>query len=282
MADIIISSKSDFLTYIRNQAMANGNLSTRGVERCCGIANASLIDGVDFRVAKLGKILTDKGFHALDLIDNGFPPQAVWLCIEYYAFESKAKAQMAKHLARTFGSIGIMVTLKELAAPPPNELAQQRSKLEKQLLPTPTQKELKEGHGLYRLMYGKPYADRWLQSKIKEFYPALAPAEEPRPEEKASLPTVKALLTPTEIAVELEVFCKSNPSKGDARWVNQKLLELGYQEKIAGKWSATQKAIDLDLCDRKPVDTNSRTQKDQLVWSAQVVVILKEHALPAK
>lgn len=257
--------------------MANGNLSVRGVERCCGIANASLIDGVDIRVTKLSKNLADKGFQALDLIENGFPPQAVWLCIEYYAFESKAKAPMAKQLARTFGSIGVMVTLKELAQPKEDSLTQQKAKLEKQLLPAPTQKELKEGHGLYKLMYGKPYADRWLQHKIKEFYPALAPAEEPRPEEKASLPTVRALLTPTDIAIEIGVFCKSNPTSGDARWVNRKLEELCYQEKVAGKWSATQKAIDLNLCDRKPVDTNSRTQKDQLTWSADVIPILKEH-----
>ena len=45
---------------------------------------------------------------------GGFPPEAVWLCIEYYAFDSKAKAPMAKQLARTFGSIGIKTTLEKL------------------------------------------------------------------------------------------------------------------------------------------------------------------------
>jgi hypothetical protein len=111
---IPIASESDFLAFIRDQAMPNGNLSARGVERCCGIANSSLIEGVGFRVEKLAQVLTSQGFQAVDLTQEGFPPQAVWLCIEYYAFESKAKAPMAKQLARTFGALGIMSTLKGL------------------------------------------------------------------------------------------------------------------------------------------------------------------------
>jgi hypothetical protein len=111
---IPIASGSDFLAFIRDQAMPNGNLSARGVERCCGIANSSLIEGVGFRVEKLAQVLTSQGFQAVDLTQEGFPPQAVWLCIEYYAFESKAKAPMAKQLARTFGALGIMSTLKGL------------------------------------------------------------------------------------------------------------------------------------------------------------------------
>lgn len=154
-------------------------------------------------------------------------------------------------------------------------LGQDKAKLERQFLPTPTAKSLKEFHGLHKLMYGKAYADRWLAAKIKEYYPeqvGIAPA----PEELPSLPA-KALLTPTEVAVELGVFCKSSPNKGDARWVNKKLEDLGYQEKVSGQWSATSKAD--GLCDRKPVDTDSRTQKDQLKWSVDILPVLQEHAL---
>jgi hypothetical protein len=61
--------------------------------------------------------------------------------------------------------------------------------------------------------------------------------------------------------------------------VNKLLSGLGYQEKIQGQWSATKKAIAANLCDRKPVDTNSRTQKDQLLWSADIALVLKEHIL---
>jgi hypothetical protein len=116
MSEMILS-QSDFLAFIRGQAMANGNLSTRGVERCCGVANGSLFAGVDIRVKNLGQTLALHGFQPLDLAENGWPPQAVWSAIEYYALESRAKAPMAKQLLRTFGSIGIMAVLKELREP---------------------------------------------------------------------------------------------------------------------------------------------------------------------
>jgi prophage antirepressor-like protein len=157
------------------------------------------------------------------------------------------------------------------------QLAEDKASLERQYQLPPTQKELKGGHGLYKLMYGKAYADRWLVQKLKEFYPALGPIEPPIATEVASLPTAKALLTPTQIAEELQLFYASG--KGNAIKVNKLLSDLGYQEKIQGQWSATQKAIAANLCDRKPVDTNSRTQKDQLLWSADIALVLKEHIL---
>jgi hypothetical protein len=73
----------------------------------------------------------------------------------------------------------------------------------------------------------------------------------------------------------MNVLYKSE--RGDAMKINSLLKQLGYQEAIGGRWSATQKAIDLKLVDRKPVDTNSRTQKDQLVWSSDILPILSEH-----
>jgi hypothetical protein len=115
--NIVIHNQSDFLVFIRDQAMPNGNLSIRGVARCCGVDHAALIRGGDFHSEKLGQTLVTNGFKAGDLCDEGFPAQAVWLCIEYYAFESRAKAPMAKQIARTFGAIGVMATLKELSQP---------------------------------------------------------------------------------------------------------------------------------------------------------------------
>ena len=133
MADFIvpIQDSSDFLSFVRDQAMPNGNLSIRGVARCCGVEDTSLIRSGAFNAEKLATTLSQHGFQAAALAENGFPPQAVWLCIEYYAFDSRAKAPMAKQLARTFGSLGVMSALKELAAPiapiaialPPHKLA---------------------------------------------------------------------------------------------------------------------------------------------------------------
>ncbi len=110
----IIKSESDFLSFIKDQATSNGNLSIRGVARCCDVSPTSIIEGGHFKAQKLGQTLVDYGFDAAHLVENGFPPQAVWLCIEYFAYESKARAEMAKQLARTFGSIGVMTTLQKL------------------------------------------------------------------------------------------------------------------------------------------------------------------------
>ncbi|MEO1006385.1 MAG: transcriptional regulator, partial [Cyanobacteria bacterium J06638_38] len=84
--------------------------------------------------------------------------------------------------------------------------------------------------------------------------------------------------TPTQLAAELGVkYSTGNPNP---RKVNSLLEQLGYQVKIQGQWSATEKAIAAKLCDRKPVDTNSRTQKDQLLWSEDVIAVLSEHSVP--
>lgn len=113
-----IQTQSDFLTFIKDEAMPNGNLSIRGVARCCDVPHTSLIRGGALKSNKLSETLSSKGFHAGALTENGFPPQAVWLCIEYFAYESQAEAPMAKQLARTFGAIGVMSTLSQLAGIP--------------------------------------------------------------------------------------------------------------------------------------------------------------------
>lgn len=155
--------------------------------------------------------------------------------------------------------------------------AQIQSDLEKKIQPTiatPSQKEIRASYSLWKMAHGKAYADRWLLQMHKRHYPALV-GDAPHSSEMASLPTAKALLTPTQIAEELKVLYRTGSGNGSK--INSLLKELGYQESIGGRWSATQKAIDTNLCDRKPVDTNSRTQKDQLLWSSDIVPVLSEH-----
>jgi hypothetical protein len=115
----IIKSEQDFLSFIRDQAMPNGNLSIRGVARCCSVHHNSIIDGGDFKSVKLAQTYTEHGLECGDLVENGFNPQAVWLAIEYFAYESKAAAPMAKQLARTFGAIGVKHVISQLTAPAP-------------------------------------------------------------------------------------------------------------------------------------------------------------------
>lgn len=151
-----------------------------------------------------------------------------------------------------------------------------RDRLEKQLLPTPTLKQVDEAANILGKRFGTLYEQRYVLQQFEKHYPQLA-GETPQPQEMASLPTVAVLLTPTQIAEQLEwYYSTGNPNP---RKVNSMLEQLGYQVKIDKQWSATDKAINANLCDRKPVETNSKTQKDQLLWSDKVIDILAEHSV---
>jgi hypothetical protein len=78
----------------------------------------SLIRGADFASQKLAQRLTDAGFEAADLVKNGFCAKSFWLTLEYFAYESKAKAEGAKQLARTFGQLGVMTAFEKLEVKP--------------------------------------------------------------------------------------------------------------------------------------------------------------------
>jgi hypothetical protein len=184
----------------------------------------------------------------------------------------KAALKYCPELAEKMGAAGANVYMCGVAgykvAVTTNEDLQ---RLERQFLPTPSIKLIKEAAKLYKGIYGAAYEARYVADKLKQFYPELA-GEQPQPEEKPSLPPA-ALLTPTQIAAELGVAYKTGAP--NPQWVNKKLEELGYQVKVAGQWSATEKAA--GLADRKPVETESRTQKDQLLWSDKIIPVLQEH-----
>lgn len=130
----IITNEADFVSFIKDQVMNNGNLSIRGVARCCGVHDhKSIVVAGDFKSKKLAQSMLQHGFQAGDLIENGFSPEAVWLTIEYFAFDSKAKAPMAKQLARTFGSFGIkqfLGKLKEVPQQPERQLPPKRDTID--------------------------------------------------------------------------------------------------------------------------------------------------------
>jgi hypothetical protein len=159
------------------------------------------------------------------------------------------------------------------------ELESDRRSLELAAAPDITYKAIKSQDSVLK-QAGFPieYRQRLALQLLEKINPKML-TEKPEPREMASLPTTKALLNPTQIGEAIDWYCKSNQSKGDARRVNSKLAELGYQESIGGRWSATDKAIDANLVDRKPVNTDSRTQKDQLLWSADILPILREHSI---
>ena len=181
-------------------------------------------------------------------------------------------------LAKAMARAGAAVYMYGLAGyeikPTPKTVEDDRLHLEKSIAPKPKLSEIKQATKMYELRYGKAYGDRYHDQMVSKHYPALK-GDAPEREEKTSLPTSKCLLTPTDIAAKLKIFYKTGSPNPQV--VNKLLAELGYQEKIEGQWSATDKAIAANLADRKPVDTNSKTQKDQLLWSADVIAILQEH-----
>jgi hypothetical protein len=167
--------------------------------------------------------------------------------------------------------------IQRLVATGSTSLDSDRQNLERALAPEITYLGVREQDKVLRqLGFPKEYRQRLGIQLLERINPSMLP-EKPQPQEMASLPTAKALLTPTQIGEALGWYCKSNQSKGDARRVNSKLAELGYQESISGRWSATKRAIDAGLVDRKPVNTDSRTQKDQLLWGADILPILQEY-----
>jgi prophage antirepressor-like protein len=150
---------------------------------------------------------------------------------------------------------------------------QGREKLEKKFKPLPTTQNYLDALKIAKAAkLPIQYIQRLGMQSIKQICPGL---EAPNPTELASLPTTRALLTPTKIAEELNLLYKTGSGNGSK--VNTLLKDLGYQDMIGGRWSATNRAIEANLVDRKPVDTNSRTQKDQLLWSADIITILQEH-----
>ncbi|MEM9804674.1 MAG: BRO family protein [Cyanobacteria bacterium P01_D01_bin.56] len=90
--------------------------------------------------------------------------------------------------------------------------------------------------------------------------------------ERTSLPSSQALLTATQIAEELGITCKTN-SNPSPQGANKLLANLGYQYKVGkgrdSQWTPTEKGE--PLCDRKFVDTNSKSDKFQLLWKASII-----------
>lgn len=121
MTNLTINSQETLLSFIKENLSNEKNLSIRGLAALCSVGDHSLISGADFKSKKLSKILTEQGFQAADLVTGGFNAKASWLVIEYFAYDSKAKALGAKQIARTFGQLGVQLTFDKLAKQTPDE-----------------------------------------------------------------------------------------------------------------------------------------------------------------
>ncbi|NEQ50580.1 MAG: hypothetical protein F6K11_10680 [Leptolyngbya sp. SIO3F4] len=251
------------LAQFMRENLEGRNLSIAGVAALCSVADKSIINGGSFNSAALAEKLESKGFDAGSLVEEGFNSVATWLTIEYFAYESKAKAVFAKAIARTFGAFGVKAAFDEvLGTPTTNNVVQ---------LPSRSIAEIDEFATVVGKRFGKHVEESCLILNLRRHYPDMA-LPEIAAEDRASLPSPKALLTPTEIAEELGITCKtnSNPSPQEA---NKLLANLGYQYKVgSGKksqWTPTEKGE--PFCDRKPIDTNSKSDKFQLLWKVSIL-----------
>lgn len=85
-----------------------------------GVADTSIIRGAAFKSQKLAETLAKHGYEAAALIEQGFDYQATWLVLEYFAYESKVKPEMAITMCRTFGSLGLKRAFDEATNPSPD------------------------------------------------------------------------------------------------------------------------------------------------------------------
>ncbi|WP_163699666.1 BRO family protein [Adonisia turfae] len=148
-----------------------------------------------------------------------------------------------------------------------------------QLPPAPPITELIDDSEALGRLFGPAYGESFAIINIKKFHPHKA-LPDVSARERSSMETAEALLNATQIAEELGLTCKtnSNPSPQEA---NKLLANLGYQYKVgkgkSGQWTPTEKGD--DFCDRKPVSTNSKSDKFQLLWRASIVNELRGQSM---
>jgi hypothetical protein len=127
-----ISNLEEFCQYICDNSVGDRALSIRGLARLCEVHDTAIIRGADFYSQKLAQKLTGIGFEAADLVKYGFNASSAWAVVEYFAYESQAKAEGAKRLARLFGALGVSKAFElahETPVKAPNSVVFRRSSL---------------------------------------------------------------------------------------------------------------------------------------------------------
>jgi hypothetical protein len=221
------------------------------------------LKGVEKGLVKSAQVQTGGGMQGVEL----YPASVILdLAIEF-----------DQALAKKIGSAGAAVYLYGLAGFRVSPtLENDRLSLEKTLMERPTLKQIEQAGRVYGRLYGKAYEQQYVQQKYQHWYPALT-GHQADPSQVASLPSVKHRLTPSDIAKELGLLHGTGTPNGNA--ANKLMESLGYLTKIDKIWVPTDKAVNAGYVDRKPVDTNSRTQKDQLLWSIDILPVLREHCV---
>lgn len=145
-------------------------------------------------------------------------------------------------------------------------------------LPSRSISEIDEFATVVGKRFGPHVEESCLIINLRRHYPDMA-LPEIAAEDRTSLPSQKALMTPTEIGEELGIVYKTG--RGNGAKVNVLLKDLGYQVKTAGSppWSPTEKGE--PFCDLKPVDTGSKSDKFQLLWRVSIIDELRNQGMEA-
>jgi hypothetical protein len=257
----------------------NGNLSIRGLSGMCGIQHTALVRGGDLRSAALAAKLAAHGFEGGDLVLNGFPPSATWLVIEYYAYESKAKAPYAKAIARTFGAYGVKAAFSDSVKDEPS--AVQNSPLSEKIDETKAILGLIDS-AMQGVKLGSTEAETqnllagMRLSLIGDRLPQLRSATMEAHKLLAATTTTEEIwLTPTSIGKELGV---------SARTVNTLLIDAGFQtrvpkeDRVKGEpdYRPTEKGDRYSSNTLATGNSGDSTTYQHVKWAASVVGILRE------
>jgi hypothetical protein len=93
---------------------------------------ATIIRDGAFASQRIAEKLSVYGFESGAFVEKGFDALASWAVVEYFAFDSQAKAEGAKRLARLFGALGVSKAFElahETPVKAPNSVVFRRSSL---------------------------------------------------------------------------------------------------------------------------------------------------------
>lgn len=237
LADVIKQIKSE----IEVDVQGRGKASIRATARLAGVDDESvrkvLLRAANLKPPKLAEILINQGFKAADLNQwrtNGIPDIAIAIILEYYAFDAgRYCTEQARLTCKAFIATGIRIWMqkikgwKETASQPQEEKNVQQ----------PSVKEISEAIACVfcfdnvdpNLVQGV------IANQIGKTYPQLKTHMEAAKKLLAT-PVKDELLNATNLAklyIERtgKKLSKSNTNQGNAKAINQMLINLGLQGK---------------------------------------------------
>lgn len=111
-----INTRFELLELIESESMPNGNLSIAGTARLADCEDTDIVRGSAFGSKKLAQMLAVHGFKSSAFFsENGIPPTAVIIILEYFAYRETKPKEKARQLIRTFSTVGLLKTLEEVS-----------------------------------------------------------------------------------------------------------------------------------------------------------------------